>query len=789
MNREWRRASEQVRVAPAMPKSSPQDANHKRNNRSSGKVEKSRSSPTLVTLLLFWPFMLFRSLTRRMRFPMRPLVRLVGYPCVAGLYLLLIFAIVYGARASRYDLRKIVAMPERSIIYDRNGEEIGRIGGEKRDMIELSQVSEIFRKAILAREDERFYQHGAVDFVGIVRAFTKNLAGKREGASTITQQLASDVFKLKEGESKNMVSLIDRKLLEIAIAFRIEGTMEKDEILQAYLNSINWGRQIRGIEEASRIYFEKHASELTLAESALLAGIVRGPDLYNPFRNMESAKRERATTLDRMVVAEAITPEQAEAAKNEPIKVRPPDRRRIRESYAMDAIRADLEFILEKENLDLGGLRISTTIDSRIQQKGEEALEKRLSDLEKSQGYPHLTRAQWQKKSDEEKARLSYIQGAVVVMENHGGAVLAVIGGRDANESRFNRALQAKRQVGSLFKPFVYLAAFDRGMSPGTSISDGPIARGEIVGAPASWHPRNSDGKYGGSFPAGYGLIRSRNTMSLRVGNYAGMKRVKEIARQSGFGDNMPEKPTAYLGAWESTPWNIASAYTIFPNEGSRYRPYLIREIRDRDNNVLYTTDQLAYPAARAGSSSQVSKLLVEVATRGTAASIKRLGFDKPAAGKTGTTNDFKDAWFAGYTSSLSCTVWVGFDTPKRTIRGGYGGTLALPVWVEIMKTADRLGYKAGKFESNVRMVDVRTCSQSGKRATEGCEAAGTARDEQMPSDIYDPTDFCSVHPVRAIPVDESQIDRAPSPRVSAPPRAVPVEEPAAIPRARVVEE
>jgi penicillin-binding protein 1A len=771
-----------------MPKSSPQDANNKRNNRSSGKAEKSRSSPTFITLLLFWPFMLFRSLTRKMRFPTRHLVRLVGYPCVAGLYLLLIFAVVYGARSSRYDLRKIVAMPERSIIYDRNGEEIGRIGGEKRDMIELKQVAEIFQKAILAREDERFYQHGAVDLVGIVRAITKNFAGKREGASTITQQLASDVFKLKEGESKNMVMLIDRKLLEIAIAFRIESTMEKDEILEAYLNSINWGRQIRGIEEASRIYFEKHASELTLAESALLAGIVRGPDLYNPFRNMESAKRERATTLDRMVVAGAITPEEAEAAKNEPIKVRPPDRRRIRESYAMDAIRADLEFILEKENLDLGGLRISTTIDNRIQQKAEEALEKRLSDLEKGRGYPHLTRAAWQKKSDEEKARLSYIQGAVVVMENHGGAVLAVVGGRDANESRFNRALQAKRQVGSLFKPFVYLAAFDRGMSPGTSISDGPIARGEIVGAPASWHPRNSDGKYGGAFPAGYGLIRSRNTMSLRVGNYAGMKRVKEIARQSGFGQNMPEKPTAYLGAWESTPWNITSAYTIFPNEGSRYRPYLIREIRDRDNNVLYTTDQLAYSAARAGSSSQVSKLLVEVASRGTAASIKRLGFDKPAAGKTGTTNDFKDAWFAGYTSSLSCTVWVGFDTPKRTIQGGYGGTLALPVWVEIMKTADRLGYKAGKFESNVRMLDVRSCVQSGKRATQGCEEAGTAENRDMPADIYDPTDFCSIHPVRAIPVDENAI--APTRRQPpAPPRAVPVEEPAVIPRARVVEE
>ena len=623
-----------------------------------------------VSLLFFWPFHLFRVATQRLGMPLRPLSRLVGYPCVAGLYGLSLLSVIYGYRASHYDLGKMHAMPERTIVLDRNGEEIGRIHGEKRDVIPLSQVSETFKKAILAREDERFYQHGAIDPIGMVRALTKNFQGKREGASTLTQQLASDVFQLKAGEGRGeTLKQIDRKLLEIAIGIRIESSMEKDDILEAYLNSINWGRQIHGIEEASRIYFEKHASELSLSESAMLAGIVRGPDAFNPFRSPANAKRERDSTLERMVVAKAITRAEADAAKAEPIEVRPKWRQKYQESYAMDAIRHDLELILEKENIELGGLTISTTIDNRIQKKGEEALDKRLRDLEKSSGYPHLTREAWQKQPEDKRGEPTYIQGGAVVVENHGGAILAVIGGRDANESRFNRALQAQRQIGSLFKPFVYLAAFDQGLRPDTMVNDGPIERGEIAGAPASWHPNNSDGKFGGMLPASVGLIRSRNTMSIRVGNHAGMDRVREVSRLAGFGDEFPPQPSSYLGSWESTPWKVASAYTIFANDGVRYRPYLIREIRDRNNNVLYATPQLSYQAASPGSSWSVSQILTEVATSGTAAAVKRLGFDKPCAGKTGTTNEFKDAWFSGYTSSLSCAVWVGFDTPKKTIQ------------------------------------------------------------------------------------------------------------------------
>lgn len=772
-------------------------------NKTRAKTERKRSAGPL-TWLLFWPFLLLFALTRRMTQPLKFFARLFGTPAVAALYVLVTLSIFYGIRSSRYDLSEINRMPERTIILDRQGTEIGRIHGEKREIVPLKSVAEDFRKAILAREDERFYSHGAIDVIGIARAALKNLQGKREGASTLTQQLASDVFRLKAGEKRGDIPRqLDRKFLEIAIAFRINAALSKDQIFEAYINQINWGRQIKGIGEASRIYFEKHPAELTLSESALLAGIVRGPDAYNPFRSMEKAERERNTTLARMVVAKAITQEQADEAKQEEITVRPAWRRDHEASYAMDAIRRDLEIILEEENIELGGLTIVTTIDQRLQKVSEEALDKKLRETERLSGYKHQTRAGWQNLPDGERKDPQYIQGATVLIENRTGAVIALVGGRDANESQFNRAIQAKRQIGSIFKPFVYLAAFDKGLRPTTPISDGPIQRGEIKGAP-NWRPNNSDGKFGGNHPASYGLIRSRNTMSVRVGNYAGIAKVAEVSVAAGFGKNtMPRTPASYLGSWEATPWSVATAYTIFPNDGTRYRPYLISEIKDRKGNILYTTPALPYKATSTGSAWSVSKILEQVATSGTAASVKRLGFTKDAAGKTGTTNDFKDAWFAGYTSSLTCAVWVGFDSPKRTTNSGYGSTLALPVWVDIMKTADRLGYKAGDLHSNVALVSIELCKLSGKRATAGCYEANTVSTEQVPADIApDPTDLCPIHPAKAQPVSEDNLPPPPTqhrndehiPRAQQidedaprPLRALPVED--APPRAQAVPE
>jgi len=780
----------------AMPKSSPKRrGNPQRGRRSSG--PRSRR-PGFFALLFFWPFYLVNWLTRGFSVLVRFCVRLVAYPAMLALAVAIVLAFFYGWLSRDYDLTRIREMPERSIIYDRLGSEIGRIHGERRSIVPLSQVAPEFRKAILAREDARFYYHFGFDPIGIVRAAFRNVQGKREGASTITQQLASDIFGLKVGERRgDLPRQLHRKCLEIALAFRLEAAYTKDEILEAYINQINWGRQIKGVGEASRIYFEKHPIELTLSDSALLAGIVRGPDAYNPFRSMEAATRERDTTLDRMVDAKVITREEADAAKAEAIEVRPIWRRTADESYAMDAIRRDLEIILEEENIQLGGLEITTTIDLRLQKIGEEALERRLREVERRSGYNHQTRSAWRAQPEESRSEPQYLQGAAVLMENRTGAVLAVIGGRDANESKYNRAIQARRQIGSVFKPFVYMAAFDRGMRPETLVSDGQIQRGEIRGAP-TWRPRNADGQFGGMLPASTGLIRSRNTMSVRVGNHAGLSKVREVAQLAGFGKDVPNTPASFLGSWEATPWAVAGAYTIFPNKGVRYRPFLISEIKDRDGNILYSSPPLPYPAASAGSAYSVSRILDEVTTRGTGASVARLGFDKPSAGKTGTTNDFKDAWFAGYTSSVTCAVWVGFDRPKRTFHGGYGSVLSLPIWVDIMKAADRLEYKAGDLHGNVPMVDCRLCRLSGKRATSGCEANGSAYSTKVPRDIALPSnDLCPIHPARAQPVNESSNANTPlratpvndsPPPAPSPARARPSQEPPPPLRARPVE-
>src|SRR5437667_3685325 len=320
---------------------------------------------------------------------------------------------------------------------------------------------------------------------------------------------------------------------------------------------------------------------------------------------------------------------------------------------------------------------------------------------------------------------MPYLEGAVFVIDNASGGIRALVGGRDYAQSKFNRALApANRQVGSSFKPFVYAVAFTHGLLPGAAISDGPIEPGEIQGA-GNWTPGNSDGTYGGIQPVSYGLIHSRNTMSVRVGEIAGIDDVQKIATTVGLGTNIPHGPAIFIGSFETNRKDLTAGYTVFPNAGVRKQAYIIERIDDQDHNPIYRAAHVAIPALDSSAAWMTSQVMEDVLTKGTAASARSLGFKLPAAGKTGTTNDYKDAWFVGYTSTLTCGVWVGFDQPTTIVAHGYGAALSLPGWTQVMNKASR-HYPADPLQPTMPIQRATVCSISNQLATTGCMAAGT---------------------------------------------------------------
>ncbi|MGC6580892.1 MAG: transglycosylase domain-containing protein [Akkermansiaceae bacterium] len=654
----------------------------------------------------FAPYTLICWLTRDFHGLIRWPLRFVLCGVFTGFIAFLSAALFYFGLASTYDLAEVEKMPARTEILDCDGEilrnskgqEIGYLHGKNRHLVNYDEVSPYFIDALICREDARFREHGGVDLRGVARsiyrAFTR---GKGEGASTITMQLARNSYTLKKPGHGKLKSL-HRKALEIAIAYRIESKFEKNEILQHYMNRIFWGGSIMGIESASRTYFGKSAHQINLSESALLAGIIRAPNAFSPLKDPEAAKKERDTVLGRMVHYQRLGQEEADATKNSPINIPSASERIIQGSYALDAIRRDLEEILERESIKDGGLIIRTTLDPNIQEAAERSMEKRLRRIEATPGYQHQKRTQWNKRSAPQ-----YLQGAAVVIDNASGGVLAIVGGRDAGESQFNRALQSRRPIGSLFKPFIFLAALENGLGIHDPVSDARITPGEISGAPQDWSPNNSDGKYYRSIPASRALIESRNTSSIRVGTVAGIENVIEMAQSVGLqSKRIDPVPSSFLGSWGATVEDVASAYSIFPNGGRRFRPYYVTSIEDRSGRVLWKNGRLYHEAASSRASREVSEILAQVNTRGTGRAISsRYGFTKPSAGKTGTSNDYHDGWYAGYTSALTCAVWVGLDSPKKIISGGEGARLALPIWVDIMKTADRLpSYKNSRLHA-----------------------------------------------------------------------------------------
>src|SRR5438874_9945224 len=431
----------------------------------------------------------------------------------------------YAGWATTFDTKKVGEMPERNTVFDVDGKIYSRLAGANRLKVSLDQISPFFINALLAREDTRFYQHSGIDWRGILRALVHDIlsGSAKEGASSITQQLARNSLPLG-GRT------ISRKVLEAMVALRIERDFTKQQILELYINRIYFGSGCYGVETASQAYFGKSASTLSLPEAALLAGLIRSPNRFSPLRNPDGAAQQRDAVLDRMVELKKISIAQAQQAKSSHINPHPKKMPMIQENYAMDAVQRDLNVLLTPDQVDQGGLYIYTTLDPAVQNVATQALESTLTRIEHQSNFHHPLKANYHPPEEGEDSSMPYLEGAVVVIDNASGGIRALVGGRDYSQSKFNRALPpANRQIGSSFKPFVYTLAFTNGLLPGAAISDGPIQPGEIEGA-GNWAPGNSDGTYGGIQPASYGLIHSRNTMSVRIGQFAGLDQVQKIA-------------------------------------------------------------------------------------------------------------------------------------------------------------------------------------------------------------------------------------------------------------------
>ncbi len=599
-------------------------------------------------------------------------------------------AAFYWLQALTFDLRRIGDIPSSSVVYDWQGRPYSRLAGENRLTVPLQAVSPVFLQALIAREDLRFRQHPGIDPVGIVRALLRNLSagGIRQGGSTLTQQLARNSYPLG-GQT------IHRKLLEAALALRMEQQLSKDEILEAYVNRIYFGAGLYGIETASRAYFDKPAADLDLPEAALLAGLIRSPNRTSPFNNPEASLRQRNLTLRQMQEAGFLDEAAAAAAIAAPLGVVGQRPSPPQENWAMEAVSRELELVLSQDRIDGGGLRIYTSIDPALQERTSAALARQLAAIEGRPGYPHPAKGE---AVAAEASGSPYLQGAALVVDNRDGGIRAIAGGRDFAESKFNRALFSRRQVGSAAKPFVYATAFASGLRPGVLIDDARLRPGEIPRELGAYDPANSDDEYRGPLPAGTGLIESRNTMTVRVGLMAGLDPVRETLQRAGLAGDAPRFPSMFLGSFTATLKDLVAAYTVFPNHGLRRQPFLIDRVEAADGSVLYRSTRGEWPVLPPEAAATTTRLLREVMTRGTAASARALGFRGNAAGKTGTTNDYLDAWFLGFTSSLTCGVWIGFDQPRSIIDRGYGAALALPVWTDIMSGADRRIFPAGKL-------------------------------------------------------------------------------------------
>lgn len=707
-----------------------------------------------------------------LRWVLRIILWLVGLATAAALGLAVTVAIALSvAYPNLPDISDLAdyrpKLPLR--VYSAEGALLGEFGEERRNLTPIGEIPKVMKDAVLAIEDARFFQHGGVDYKGVLRAGLANLGRvKSQGASTITMQVARNVYLSSE-------KTFTRKIYEILLTFKLEHMLSKDQILEIYMNQIYLGNRAYGFAAASEAYFGKPLKSISIAEAAMLAGLPKAPSAYNPISNPKRARIRQQYIIERMEENGFITAQQAAEAKKEDLRIRTgPDTTRVHAEYVAEMVR-QLIFTQYGNEAYTRGLNVYTTLNAAEQEAAYAALRRGIMDYERRQHYrgpekfvtlpvvaqevedaiddalanhpdngdvlsavvleatarkivaarangdtleitgdglkpaqsglsdkapPNtkirrgaIIRVVKTPKNTWEITQLPEVEGAFVALDPRNGSIRALVGGFDFDKNKFNHATQAWRQPGSSFKPFIYSAALEKGFTPATVINDAPLFFDAGVTGGQPWEPKNYDGKYDGPMTMRTGLAKSKNMISIRILQAVGPKTAQEWVGRFGFD---PEKHPPYLtmalGAGSVTPLQMASAYSVFANGGYRINPWLIAKVTDHKGRVISETPTTATSenprAIEARNAFIMSSLLQEVTRTGTAAKAQATLKRPDLYGKTGTTNDSVDAWFAGFQPSIAAITWIGYDTPRNLGSRETGGGLSLPVWISFMERA-----------------------------------------------------------------------------------------------------
>ena len=628
--------------------------------------------------------------------------------------------------------------PEASRVFAADGSRLADLSPERRVVVDLDDFPPVLRDGFVAVEDRRFRKHDGVDLRGMARAVWRDLRARSldEGFSTITMQLARSTFagRLPRGKS------LRRKFCEVRLALSIERKLDKDEILRRYLNQVYMGDGVYGVEAAARAWFDEPAAKLDEAEAALLIGLIKNPEGYSPRRHADRAVARRNIVLDVMAREGVIAADRLDALKSRPLRLAAPVEAAGPAPWAVAAVRAELRARFGPD-ADTRGLRVYTGIDPVLQAAAQAALLGQIEAIEAGR-YGRYRHAVAPAELEPANGNGSpWLQGMVLVLDAHTGDVRAVVGGRDFVHSSYDRAFTAMRQPGSEFKPIVYAAALRRGLTLADHVDVSPI---EMVGATATWRPADAQSDSAGTLGVRAALARSSNNAAVRIGQFAGVNAVIELARDLGISTPIPPYPSIFLGAAEVNAAEFVAAYATLANGGLRVIARFIQRVEDAHGAVVWeATNRAQDRVLDEATAFLTTSAMRDVIDRGTGTAI-RATFALPAAGKTGTTNDGRDVWFVGSTPDLTAGVWLGFDEPRPIIANATGGRLAAPVWARVMDAAYRSRPVPEPWAPPPGVIRAPVDAMTGQLATGRCPEHDVV-DEYF-VDGSEPREFCRLH-------------------------------------------